>query len=313
MLVFEPELDHFYVDVGKAANIPKMMTRSSEHVVGVLGDRLRPFWRYHLSDKPADAPGQDLKTLGCGYCYPENDVFLSHLDCWKVAQRSGGCRGRLFWFAFQTTPIAPRITDDPYFPRLTFNLADIVNKETSLGNLITNGAHRLPEELHVKIMDEIQHGTTSFHRHENMTDDQYQTLVDSPGSLFSRLTKVQLHSMPAIVPGVEFGQALPEVPGKDDDQIQTLYIRTVSMFNQSYIQEVGFNNTDSSLVRIAVRSPDIRGMRFALGRFGLRGLRILYADGSASDWLGATSDCWFGNIRGRNIRDLGVRAHVRAL
>lgn len=81
--------------------------------------------------------------------------------------------------------------------------------------------------------------------------------------------------------------------GRDSEQLSYMYIRTVQLFDQGYIREVGFNETADDLRSISLQSGEIRGMRFALGRFGLRGLRILYADGSMSSWLGSTSGCFF--------------------
>ncbi|KAJ0107604.1 hypothetical protein J7T55_007795 [Diaporthe amygdali] len=47
---------------------------------------------------------------------------------------------------------------------------------------------------------------------------------------------------------------------------------------------------------------------FALGRFGLRGVRISYQDGSFSSWLGDSSSCWLGTVLCSELSKLNVIA-----
>lgn len=76
---------------------------------------------------------------------------------------------------------------------------------------------------------------------------------------------------------------------------ETLYILTRELFGRSYIYKIGRNREGPGVLLITLTSPVIRGVRFALGRFGLRAIRVLYDDGSRSPWLGDPSGCWFGN------------------
>jgi hypothetical protein len=54
----------------------------------------------------------------------------------------------------------------------------------------------------------------------------------------------------------------------------------------------------------------IRGLRFALGVYGIRAIRLLYEDGSDSPWLGSLFDCWIGSIYGTEIQMLHILKDV---
>lgn len=266
----------------------------------------KQFLRHHADPGLSFTFASISKT--CGYCQPENSLFVAHSACWKIVQRAGVSSDRLYEFASQTTPLAPA-KREPGVPLSMSELAAAVDGGTSLGRLIVSTADRLPEELGRKIMNEVQLHATSFRRHGKMSEKEYKALLKDSGVLFTRLATAQVSAIPMLKR--EFEEARGDVPGGDGEQLNTMYTRTVQLFGRNYISEIGFNKTADELSSIPVRSDKIRGVRFALGRFGLRGLRILYADGSLSGWLGNTSGCWFGNAEGRSLRDLEVFADVR--
>lgn len=248
-------------------------------------------------------------SAGCGYCFPEKSLFIAHWDCWRVVQASDNISTEnLHEFALRTMPLALS-RSEPHAPLSLFDLAQCINRETSLGRFIMNILDRIPPELHPKIMREAQLDALSFQHYGNMNDHQYKALLTSPSVLFTRLATVQLSTLPRLRSG--FAEVTTYVPGKDNYPIQTMHIIPVDIFGATYIAEVGFSAGREAPPGIQVRSEEIRGVRFALGRFGLRGLRLLYADGSDSRWLGSTSGCWYGNVRGKSIRDLHVVTEVR--
>lgn len=248
-------------------------------------------------------------SVGCGYCQPETSLFIAHQACWKMTQGSNGIGPtHLYGTALRTTPLAPARRVH-HVPLSISNLAGTVKRETSLGRLIVAMADRLPEELVQEIMKEVQIHAMEFERHDKMNGREYKALLKDSGVLFTRLAIVQTLALP--MARQRFAEAWRYIQGKDCEQLETMHIRTVQIFGRNYISKVGFNETADNSVSIPVVSEDIRGLRFALGRFGLRGLRILYADGTMSSWLGGTSGCWFGNAEGRSLRDLEVFADVR--
>ena len=264
----------------------------------------KKFTRYHtntgvLFTHPSASAGQ-----------PEDAVFVAHSACWKVAQRSGVSSARLYDFAASTTPLSPWARN-AHAPIFVSELVGALNHGTPLGGLLVEMAGRLPEELHREIMGEVEDHVVSLLRHGKTSGEEYNVLQNEPGVLFTRLATVQGSALPLIHRGLQ--DAHSHVPGKDSDELQTIYIRTVELFGQSYLSEVGFNGTVGNAMSVPVRSEDIRAVRFALGRFGLRGLRVLYADGSSSSWLGSTSGCWIGNVEGYSLRDLEVLAEVLVL
>ena len=266
---------------------------------------LKQFARYHANTSQLFTYASI--SAGCGYCEPDNPLIIAHWACWKIVQGSGVSHDRLYEFALQTMPLAPAIRG-PHVRLSMSELAGVVDRGTSLGRLIVDIAHRLPKELDSMIMNEVQLYAMRSQRHGKMGEKQYKDLLNDSGVLFSRLATVQTSALPMLKCG--FKAAGNDVFGKEDGELHTMYIRTVSLFGRQYFSEIGFNKTADGLSTIPVRSDKIRGVRFALGRFGLRGLRILYADGSASSWLGQTAGCWFGNARGRCIRDLEVFVNV---
>ncbi len=84
-----------------------------------------------------------------------------------------------------------------------------------------------------------------------------------------------------------------------------LYARFVSIFGQPYLAELGFNPMEDSQ-HIPIDVVDFRGLQFALGRFGLKGVRILSCGGSYSSWLGESTFAWIGTIHGNDLRSLVV-------
>jgi hypothetical protein len=85
---------------------------------------------------------------------------------------------------------------------------------------------------------------------------------------------------------------------------------SVNIMGRPYISELGLGQPNGSGSHIPISKKALRGVQFALGRFGLRGIRIWYEDSSFSPWLGETTSCWIGTIRCCDLSDLRVVADV---
>jgi hypothetical protein len=79
-----------------------------------------------------------------------------------------------------------------------------------------------------------------------------------------------------------------------------------SIFGVDYLSSIAFNKSKGVSVSSA------KGVIFTIGRYGLRALRIVYADNSTSAWLGDAENGWTGVIYSNNIQELHMIHEVRA-
>jgi hypothetical protein len=127
-----------------------------------------------------------------------------------------------------------------------------------------------------------------------------------PPSLLSSLLTVSKIS-PLDVAECRSGRTVIEY--KYDAIIGSLWAAQTSILGQHYISSVAFNKSGGILVQRA----DFKGIRFTIGRYGLRGLSILYADGSTSAWLGDPTNGWTGVMYGSSLKILHILQDVRFL
>ena len=91
-----------------------------------------------------------------------------------------------------------------------------------------------------------------------------------------------------------------------DAVVDTLYAESTSIFGQSYISDLRFNDSRG----ISVRRSRIEGIKFVIGRYGIQALSILYADDTTSSWLGDPTQGWVGVTYGGSIRHLHILQDV---
>lgn len=82
---------------------------------------------------------------------------------------------------------------------------------------------------------------------------------------------------------------------------------------QSYLSNLALEPLEGASTHIDVANKAVRGLQFALGWFGLRGIRIFYEDGSFSPWLGDSTSCWVGIVRCSDLSELNVVSNVSYL
>jgi len=250
-----------------------------------IAGREDPAWRIAFcSDKGHDG-------LYCRGCRPDQVVFLAHKCCWKAVNHPPVTPSlRLLKLAQHTRPLGPPLSQDVY-QRCLSRLGrqtqlGAFSIETTLGSLLKQVVHRLPLELQCDILDYLE------------------------GSLFASLLKAKT------VAPVLLNRLGPDKYLKPRNidlgvagTITTLHVESSNILGRSFLTRIGFNQPkDGSW--IPVQSPSIQGLQYALGEFGLRAVRIIYADGSRSTWLGDPSACWLGNVIGSDLQMLYVLADV---
>ena len=224
-------------------------------------------------------------------------TFLAHKCCWKLAN-SQGITPALDWLrmAVQTRPFEFRSSYLAYEP--FFNMrADLwavegrfLNRDTDLGNLAFR-LSMMPLEIQCQVLDGLKF------------------------TLFISLLKTKNFTQ-QILPRIRPSNTLqPTINTLSTDAgIRSLQVRSTNILGRSYLAEISVNDhIDHASSSTTVANDSVRGLRFALGKFGLRGIQIIYDDGHSSSWLGESSMCWIGVIHGRDISKLRITADVSVL
>lgn len=265
---------------------------------------------------------QDVKY--CGQCVPEKALFFAHVDCWRVAEHHGIDPTQLYRFAAQTQPVLPWRGDKPHNQLLDFfGCVGSLNHDTPLGKLLVEISRRLSPELHEIIMASLLQIASLKLRNPRGLPGAVPFSLKAREVLSTQLAAVESHVVPVLrgIPNeaasfLDLQPSRSRVSSHDPDSglfgpVKALWIRVTNLFGRTYISEVGFDRGGNGTLSIPVSRRQITGLRFALGRFGLRAIRILYDGGSKSVWLGDPSGCWFGNVHGTRIRRLHTTANVR--
>lgn len=95
-----------------------------------------------------------------------------------------------------------------------------------------------------------------------------------------------------------------------DTSSRRLSCQSTHIMGRSYVSDLTLGQIENPTSHIDIAHKEIRGLQFALGRFGLRGIRILYQDGTHSSWLGDSSFCWIGIVYSSDLSKLNVIADV---
>ena len=225
----------------------------------------------------------DVPAKACAPCHDGRSVYVAHRDCWNLAVVAGKTHIGLYRFAANLQHvIPPRYSAQP--PPYASFYPDVV-KTTELGRLVHTGAMRLPAE--------IQHKAIEYLGDHHLVS----SLFRASQTMASHVKETPLY------------QAVEHVTLGPPTHISSLCIKTGSIFGLAYLSDIGFNQREGDF--IDVRDIGFIGVRFALGTYGIRGLRILYEDGSMSRWLGDSRFSWFGEVYGYDLRNLSVLRDVR--
>lgn len=230
-------------------------------------------------------------------------AYFSHRGCWRVAS-SVARMPLLGWsrLAVQTRPFELRSSgrrrqfvvchDQPGIPIFASLPPDdnLLHADTPLGEILSK-ARILPSELQFQVMG----------------------LLD--GTMFASLLQAKilvLAVLPRLHPRSDWNIRPRTYPlGKNCNQSgEGLCCRLITIMGRSYLSRLALKRIDDSIFHIPLANRAVRGLQFALGRFGLWGIRISYEDRSYSSWLGESTSCWIGMIRCSDLSKLRVIADV---
>ena len=195
----------------------------------------------------------------------------------------------MLWLAKISSPVIPRPSLDPISTLPAVDFPTPISRDdavTSLGRLFTR-LLQLPTETRQRITGHLQ------------------------GHLVESLLRAIQTTKAFLDRGGADGSSTPH-DLTSSDGIGSLYARATRIFGRRYLSEVGFNQTEN-VSSIQVESKPKRGIRFALGTYGLCAVRILYGDGSLSPWLGDHGGCWYGEVYGEELGKLRITRDVSAV
>lgn len=231
-------------------------------------------------------------------------VYLSHRDCWKVAFSSAPLSSPLDWsrLAVQTRPFETRDSgtdrqpvvcheDLPTpLPASVASDSSLFYASTTLAKLLSK-VRALPPELQLQIMSSLK-------------DTMFASLLQA----MTFVSEVLPHLPPRSPWTIQPKRTSLQV--SVDENIQSLFGCSRSIMGRPYLSELALGPLNGSTTQIPLANRSVRGLQFALGRFGLRGVRISYQDGSFSSWLGDSSFCWLGTVLCSELSKLNVIADV---
>jgi hypothetical protein len=231
---------------------------------------------------------------GCQEDNVHKAAHLVHLSCWKLVnsvKESQMVTRSLFLFAESTSPFFDIGTSFKTEMRSVPNLTNVVvgdSAETEVGKLLKS-LSMLPAEIRLAILPYCT-----------------QKLLLCLFAVLESSALLNVIKPDSSNRGV--GELLCGTNAK------TLSARSISIFGQSYIRLLSFsehmdNGNDQHLV--LANGLEVRGIKFVVDRYGLRAIRILYIDSSASPWLGDETGGWKGIIYGNSLRNLYVIRDVR--
>ncbi|KAH8804581.1 hypothetical protein F5884DRAFT_884180 [Xylogone sp. PMI_703] len=84
--------------------------------------------------------------------------------------------------------------------------------------------------------------------------------------------------------------------------VHSLSAQIISMYGQSVISNLRFNDTGG----ILVPNTNIRGIKLAINHYGIQALRIVFTDETVTQWLGEPRNGWIGMIYGADIGRLRI-------
>lgn len=168
--------------------------------------------------------------------------------------------------------------------------SSLFHASTPLARLLAD-IRTLPAEIQIQIMDLVK-GTL------------FASLLQARTLASEMLPRLRPSSTWTILPSVK-----PLQVNAEEDR-SSLSCCSTSILGQSHLSELALGQLEGSASRVPIADRAVRGLQFALGRFGLRGVRISYEDGSYSSWLGESSSCWVGTVRCSDLSQLNVIADV---
>lgn len=285
-----------------------------QHVIKFRQWRVKRPQRQTYKEVPCwarDAHGAKLLIqLTCAYSLcgdyqeidPDRMDYFAHMDCWKLASSSARISS-LDWsrLAIQTRPFETRCwdqvlesdvcRDDPSTPVLASLDPDdsgLFDADTPLANLLSK-VRTLSTELQLQIMSLVK-------------DTMFASLLQTKIFVSSVLPRLGPRSTWTILPK---SLAL-RVDLEGCNRSSRLTCQSTYIMGRSYLSNLALGRLEDSTSHIDIADKEIQGVQFALGRFGLRGVRVLYEGGTHSLWLGESTFSWMGTIPCSDLSMLNV-------
>lgn len=245
----------------------------------------------------------------CAQSDPNRVIVYAHRCCWKITNVPVlNDPLVLLRFAFQTRPF----DNWPiYHQSQEFHAQDNSLKEPPppLFDMGTNDLLPLNGRL---FDDSTELGRLMSRLGKMPLEVQFEVTKRLNLTLFLSLLKTKT-LVTQLLPEVrESTMMKPETRILDTDgSFNSIHVRYRNIMGTSYLAAISFRReSGGEALSIPVAHRDVRGVQFSLGRFGLRGIRVLYEDETRSPWLGEPSSCWIGVTYGRDFSRLRVVADV---
>jgi hypothetical protein len=226
---------------------------------------------------------------------PHHLACCVHIDCWRIARKISpkeNLNASIYALAMSTAELfdIPGGGEDRKEDVSTFTNMDIDhNRQNAVGTLLAL-LSRFPEDIQLAISDA------------------------SKGSPLSALASVYKRKagipQSATVPNMAWATSSSYIHLNSHNNV-AIKPEWTNIYGHMYISDLQVITREGEAEPaecLQIRS--IRGLRFALGVYGVRAIRLLYEDGSDSPWLGGLSGCWIGSVYGNRIQILHILKDV---
>ncbi|VUC26190.1 unnamed protein product [Clonostachys rosea] len=231
--------------------------------------------------------------LNCPCCIEQATVNLVHIHCLQLAKRRWNDLSTPFLvrIARSLRPITPSNVATEVLgikPGLTkLPDSEIAPEDSSLGLVLANIHRRLPGELQRMVCEHLR-GEFFFWVARcletlDWIDDHQLAIATLPN------TSPKYHH-----------------PLRPFSSFKRLVANTVNILGETCLSRIGGDSPTSYDMEIEIRQSPISGIKYALGIYGVVGLRVLYEDGSSSAWLGRSPGKLFRIFNIRLLRDLRI-------
>jgi hypothetical protein len=235
--------------------------------------------------------GQSLIIEFCleSPCKGEKIAYLIHLSCWKMVNIliKKPSSLSIYEFAQSTYPLfEPKFIAEGGDDCIATDFTKTVggsSPQTEVGRLLSS-LSLLPAEIRLAVSAQCTLNLLlSLLTVANTSSALLNKFEDNPGQ-----TTFDLVS---------------------NDVVDTLYTQSTSNLGRRFLSLLRFNHPRG----MPLERSAAKGIKFAIGRYGLLALSILYANGTVSPWIGDTKNGWFGVIYGQDIGCLRILQDVRSL
>jgi hypothetical protein len=219
----------------------------------------------------------------------DRTAHLVHLMCWKLlkALDPNLTQKSIYEFAQSTYSLFNTTHVPEGRDVITTGFTGVIDEKTSRSDFgeFLKRVSRLPLELQLDISEAC------------------------PSDWLSSLLTV-CHSTSTLVSVFKRGQGERHVELICHSDVWSLCAKFVSIFGNRYISSLEFNEPSESSEEVPIKASAITGFKFAIGRYGIKAIRICYASDEPSEWLGDPTAGWIGVMYGSDIRRLRILCDV---